>query len=188
MIGSSVSQNNHYKYAKQLIYQKCLHQNSHSRVIQFPLELTCSFVEREREMSLSLRLLLLLNAICVLQLFPIPTLQTPPPPPPVSLIFKDKSTKLFTLQVSLKTPLRRTRLYLDLGCTAIGFGAISCTLCGFVVPRDANCVLDNFSICHSIPENPLTAGDATGLGSGLVDTLALPTTNAKAPLFLLPFS
>ncbi|KAJ1405141.1 Xylanase inhibitor, C-terminal [Sesbania bispinosa] len=147
-------------------------------------------------------LLLVLNVVCLL-LFPVPTLQTTL----VAPISKDKSTSLFTLSVSLKTPLRPTELYLDLGflfpwtvcdanynsssfrqitcdptfCATLGFGALSCCNCTDCSPPNPNCVPANL-VCGSFPENPVIRTASSD--AALIDTLALPSTDGS--LVLLP--
>ncbi|XP_027368007.1 basic 7S globulin 2-like [Abrus precatorius] len=125
----------------------------------------------------------------------------------VAPISKDKSSNLFTLSVFLKTPIRPTKLFLDLGflfpwtvcdagynsssfheitcdptfCASLGFGALSCDNCSDFGPPDPNCVPANL-VCGCFPENPVIR--TAGSDAVLVDTLALPST--EGPLVLLP--
>ncbi|RYR71882.1 hypothetical protein Ahy_A02g006093 [Arachis hypogaea] len=119
---------------------------------------------------------------------PIPTLQTTL----ISPVSKDKSTNLFTLSVYLKTPLRPTKLFLDLAflfpwtlcdanynsssfryvdcdrtfCFYLGFGGVSCSNCTEAGLSDPNC----------IPENPICGlpKEVTGLASLSRYNLSLP--------------
>ncbi|XP_057426179.1 probable aspartic proteinase GIP1 [Lotus japonicus] len=147
-------------------------------------------------MSLPLPLLLL-NILFSILLLPTPTTQSLP----VAPISKDKSTNLFTISVSTKTPLRPTKLYLDLGflfpwmvcdgatynsssfhsitcdptfCADLGFGGLSCDNCTDFGPPDPNCVPSNL-VCGAFPENPVTVDSISD--EVLVDTLSLPTTD-----------
>ncbi|KAL2323564.1 hypothetical protein Fmac_027943 [Flemingia macrophylla] len=148
------------------------------------------------------------NVICTLLLFATPRLRAETVL--VAPVSKDESTNLFTLSVFLKTPLRPTKLYLDLGflfpwalcdanynsssfsripcdsdtfCADVGFGGLVCDNCTDLDPPDPKCIPANL-VCGSFPENPVTrAGIADG---AMVDTLALPTSQGPAPLALLP--
>ncbi|XP_061358146.1 probable aspartic proteinase GIP1 [Gastrolobium bilobum] len=157
-------------------------------------------------LPLPFRTFFLLNVLSAL-FFPNPTLQTAL----VTPISKDKSTNLFTLSVFLKTPLRPTKLYLDLGflfpwtvcdanynsssfreitcdpafCATLGFGGLSCNNCTDFNPPNPNCVPANL-VCGSFPENPVTIRATSDVV--LIDTLALPTTPGPGPgpFVLLP--
>ncbi|XP_027368010.1 basic 7S globulin-like [Abrus precatorius] len=146
---------------------------------------------------------LLLSVICILQ-FPALTLQGETVL--VAPVSKDKSTSLFTLSVFLKTPLRLTKLYLDLGflfpwtlcdanynsssfrripcdatfCAEVGFGGLSCDNCTLDNPPDPKCIPTNI-ICGSFPENPVTGASISD--AAIIDTLALPS--AQGSLVLL---
>ncbi|CAL0316164.1 unnamed protein product [Lupinus luteus] len=162
-------------------------------------------------------LLLLFHVVllCTL-LFPIPTHETETTL--VAPIFKDKSTNLFTLSVNLKTPLRRTNLFIDLGfffpwiicdanynsssfrqiptndhcssCDDVGMGGLSCSNCSMFNPPDPACN-PNIFVCDGNPEDPLGKGlPSIGRGLALIDTLALPTTTNNSSILgpLIPIS
>ncbi|TKY52608.1 Basic 7S globulin [Spatholobus suberectus] len=147
----------------------------------------------------------LFSVICTLLLFTTPTLHAETVL--VAPVSKDGSTNLFTLSVFLKTPLRPTKLYLDLGflfpwtlcdanynsssfrripcdatfCANVGFGGLSCDNCTDLDPPDPKCIPTNF-VCGSFPENPVTRASISD--AALVDRLALPSS--RGPLLLLP--
>ena len=136
--------------------------------------------------------------IFVFLLLPSPTLQTTL----LSPVSKDKHTSLFTLSVFVKTPLRPTKLFLDLSflfpwivcdanynsssfrqvtcdatfCASLGFGALSCDNCTDDNPPNPNCIPANL-VCGSFPENPVTKQASSQ--AVLIDTLALPTTDGS---------
>ncbi|KAL1331525.1 hypothetical protein AAHE18_12G192200 [Arachis hypogaea] len=133
---------------------------------------------------------------------PIPTLQTTL----ISPVSKDKSTNLFTLSVYLKTPLRPTKLFLDLAflfpwtlcdanynsssfryvdcdrtfCFYLGFGGASCSNCTEAGLSDPNCIPEN-PICGAYPEN---LGDYD-FDATLIDTLALPNADVSTKTHLI---
>ncbi|KAL1369116.1 hypothetical protein HN51_023238 [Arachis hypogaea] len=120
----------------------------------------------------------------------------------ISPVSKDKHTNLFTLSVYLKTPLRPTKLLLDLSflfpwtvcgdtatynsssyhyidcdetfCEYLGFGnpSLLCQDCYYSNLTSSHCSSPATMVCASYPANPVT--NAGDVGYVLVDTLALP--------------
>ncbi|KAL1331526.1 hypothetical protein AAHE18_12G192300 [Arachis hypogaea] len=139
-----------------------------------------------------------------------PTLQTTL----ISPVSKDKHTNLFTLSVYLKTPLRPTKLFLDLSflfpwtvcnastynsssyryidcgtdfCETLGFGGHACGNCIDTSLPDKNCIpVDNHMVCGSFPENPVTRDSYAN--DVLIDTLALPKADVSTQTQLFSLS
>ncbi|KAJ9187656.1 hypothetical protein P3X46_003085 [Hevea brasiliensis] len=116
----------------------------------------------------------------------------------IAPIHKDPDSLLYTVTVYLKTPLQPTKLHLDLGASFTwvdcfkdynsttyqhipcdsplcnSFHTFSCANC--YDPPGPACSNDS---CSIYPENPVTR-QAT-VATALIDSLALPTTDASAP-------
>ncbi|CAI9107886.1 OLC1v1007366C4 [Oldenlandia corymbosa var. corymbosa] len=124
--------------------------------------------------------------------------------PLFSPIHKDNSTKLFSMQAFLQTPLRLKNLFLDLGATYTWFDCSNYTSSTYqnihydttvclqldtlisgncFEPPSPTCFNDS---CECFPENSVTR--QVDIGDILLDTLALPKTDGKNPgkLALIP--
>lgn len=120
-------------------------------------------------------------------------------------IFKDLSTRQYTVQIYLKNPLQPTKLLLDLGASfswldcyqnysSTAYHHIPCnaSLCASLSSLACSNCYDSpgpacgNDTCALFPENPITR-KAT-IANAIVDTLALPTTDGSTlgPLGLIP--
>lgn len=121
----------------------------------------------------------------------------------VAPIFKDRSRRLYTIQVYLQTPLRPTKLHLDLGGSftwvdcyrsynSSTYRQIPCYTphCDFIHSfACSNCFHEpgpacGNNTCALFPENPVTRN--VSLHNALVDSLALPVSTPRGRLVLFP--
>ncbi|MED6131725.1 hypothetical protein PIB30_012428 [Stylosanthes scabra] len=126
--------------------------------------------------------------------------------------FLRTNTQTSSLSVYLKTPLRPTKLFLDLSfpfpwtvcdastynsssyshidcgsnfCEPLGFGGRVCTNCFVTSLPSKNCIPGNM-VCGAYPENPVTADSYSN--DVLVDTMAFPEADVSTQTQVISLS